>query len=314
MRVALIHNPGAGDRETGEMLHLTRLIAAEGHEITREVYDADEWDEAIASPVDVVVVAGGDGTVGKVARRLAGRGVALSFLPVGTANNIARTFGVADMALDDVVRGWRAPRTYDVDVGYIDGPWGARRFVEAVGAGLFARTMAAMDAVDALEEVDDTEEKLARTFEILAGRLERLRPTPMKLTVDGRDLSGEYLMLEVMNLRFVGPNLCVAPRSDPFDGLLDVTPIPESRRAELLRYLEAGWRESACAPDLGCVRGRVVTLEGAGFVLHVDDETWPPDGAVVPEGGARFTVKVEPGALKVMVPAGAARGVTTPRP
>lgn len=309
MRVALIHNPGAGDRESGEMLHLTRLIAAEGHEVTREVYDADEWDEALASPVDVVVVAGGDGTVGKVARRLAGRRVPLSFLPVGTANNIARTFGVADMALDDVVRGWRSPTTYDVDVGYIDGPWGARRFVEAVGAGLFARTMAAMDAADALSHIDDPDEKLARTFEVLAGRLERLRPTTMKLTVDGRDLSGDYLMLEVMNLRFVGPNLCVAPRSDPFDGWLDVTPVPESRRDELLRYLDAGWRESACAPDLGSVRAKEVTLEGAGFVLHVDDEAWPPEGAAVPEGGARFEVRVEPGALKVMVPEGAAGGV-----
>ena len=43
---------------------------------------------------DAVIVAGGDGTVGKVAKRLAGTDVPLVVLPTGTANNIARSLGI----------------------------------------------------------------------------------------------------------------------------------------------------------------------------------------------------------------------------
>ena len=86
----------------------------------------------------LVVVAGGDGTVARVARRMVGRGVPVAILPAGTANNIARSLGLLKQPFEELVRGWRDARRVQLDVGIAAGPWGERYFVEGLGAGLFA--------------------------------------------------------------------------------------------------------------------------------------------------------------------------------
>ena len=53
------------------------------------------FKEALAQAEGLVVVAGGDGTVGKVIAQMPDRGVPVAILPLGSANNIARSFNVA---------------------------------------------------------------------------------------------------------------------------------------------------------------------------------------------------------------------------
>src|SRR4051812_14757978 len=89
MRVTLIYNPGAGDDDQPGAGDLERLVRAAGHEIACVSSKDAGWEAALDRPADVIAVAGGDGTVGRVARRLAGRNVPLTMLPMGTANNIA---------------------------------------------------------------------------------------------------------------------------------------------------------------------------------------------------------------------------------
>ena len=49
---------------------------------------------------------GGDGTVGRVTRRMVGRGVPITVLPSGTANNIARSLGLIERPFEELIRGW----------------------------------------------------------------------------------------------------------------------------------------------------------------------------------------------------------------
>ncbi len=298
MRVTLIHNPGAGDPAHDEEAQLRRLIADAGHTI---VARSRGDDAALDEPSDLVVVAGGDGTVGRVARRMVGRDVPMTILPSGTANNISRTLGLAELPPEELIAGWQNATVRRFDAGVIDGPWGSRRFFEGVGVGLFARAMAEIDAEGALDHLATAEERVAHARSILHERLHTWAPIPLRLTLDGRDLSGEYVMVEVMNIRFVGPNLFVAPGCDPTDGLFDVVRVSDSRRDDLAQYLTDHRGPRASAPNLETQRGRHLRIEGHGVVLHVDDETWPPAGERVDAADVAFDLRIEPGALRVLI-------------
>src|SRR5260221_3875158 len=142
VRITLIHNPGAGRQHADDAAKLEKFLRDHGHEVRYQSAKEDGWKRALKKPADLVVVAGGDGTVGKVARRMVGRGVPVGVLPSGTANNIARTLGLLDRPFEELVRAWERPRRVKLDVGIAAGPWGERYFIEGVGAGLFASLLA----------------------------------------------------------------------------------------------------------------------------------------------------------------------------
>jgi diacylglycerol kinase family enzyme len=92
MRVSLLHNVEAGDGLS--LRQLRREIEGAGHEIVREIEKGCELEGVLEGRVDLIVVAGGDGTVGSAVEAFAGRGVPLAILPFGTANNIAFALGI----------------------------------------------------------------------------------------------------------------------------------------------------------------------------------------------------------------------------
>lgn len=77
-------------------------------------------DRALLSKPDLLVVGGGDGTIGAAAHRIANSRVALGVLPLGTANDFARTLEIpteVQAAVDNLVHG----KVVDVDLGQVDG-------------------------------------------------------------------------------------------------------------------------------------------------------------------------------------------------
>ena len=103
------------------------------------------WKEALKKAADLIVIAGGDGTVGRVIRRVADRGIPIALLPSGTANNIARSLEQVERPFEELVRGWEKARRVKLDVGVAKGPWGERNFIEGVGFGLFAGLLASIE-------------------------------------------------------------------------------------------------------------------------------------------------------------------------
>ena len=90
MRVTLIHNPGAG-KAAMTPKGLRKLLAAHDHEVRYQSAKEKGWKKALKKPADLVVIAGGDGTVGRVTRRMVGRGVPVALLPSGTARSSVRS-------------------------------------------------------------------------------------------------------------------------------------------------------------------------------------------------------------------------------
>ena len=275
VRVTLIHNAGAGDDEQPDGKGLEKLVSDAGHDVFYQSCKDEPWAAALDEPADIVAVAGGDGTVGRVAKKLIGRDIPLAPLPLGTANNISKTLGLTELTLQEIVAGWSTGKRVRFDVGIAKGPWGSRYFVEGFGIGLFARTIPEADESKTLANLKDADAKVAYALQMLRDRLTHCPPHPLTLRLDGQDRSGEYVLFEAMNMEFVGPNLYLAPDILAADGLLDVVLVTTAERDKLKESLETWQGGELAHPELPRVRARSIELEWSGFEVHFDDEAWP---------------------------------------
>jgi diacylglycerol kinase family enzyme len=209
VRVTLIHNPGAGSTGEKDAVKLEKLLSRSGHKVRYRSSKEPGWKRALRKPSDLVVVAGGDGTVGRVIRRMVGRGVPVTLLPSGTANNIGRTLGLLERPFEDLVHGWETARRVKLDIGVVKGPWGERYFIEGVGAGLFGNLLARPKKKNA--KVGKPEDVVDRALRRLHDMTVHCEAVDVAASLDGEDISGRYLLFEAINLRYVGPNMFLAP-------------------------------------------------------------------------------------------------------
>jgi len=274
MRVTLIHNPRAGVDDQPDGARLVELIEARGHVVRYRSIERRGWKRALERRADLVVVAGGDGSVGKVGRRLVGRRVPVAVLPMGTANNISRTLDVGAAPLQELVLAWERSRRVAMDVGRARGPWGERHFLEGVGLGLFSEHLVD-DELRGRDHGGDAEQRRRRGVQELRDRLRASRPVRLSAALDGRDISGDYLLLEALVGRFLGPGLPLAPDGEHDDGMLDVVLVGAHERKLLHEHLRA-WQSGRAEPSaLRRLRGKRLHLHWTGFPIHLDDKPWP---------------------------------------
>jgi diacylglycerol kinase (ATP) len=294
VRVTLLHNPGAGSQGKGDARELQRLLEHAGYRVRYQSSKDDDWKAALESAADLLVVAGGDGTVARAAKRMAGRRTPLALLPSGTANNIARSLGLLERPFEDLVRGWQHARRVKLDIGTAAGPWGERHFIEGVGAGLFARLLA--------HPAKSKGKGVAAALRRLQQFAARCEPVELAAQLDGKDISGRYILLEALNLAYVGPNLHLAHDSRPGDGQLDVVMVTEAERDRLLRYLEQ-WQDNrerlAVLPTL---RGTRLRMEWTGFELHIDDKLRPKKDAAPEDMAGIVEARLDGAAVEFLVP------------
>lgn len=302
MRVTLIYNPSAGDESGPTRGQLEALIQHAGHEVRYLSVKRKGWRRGLEKPADLIVIAGGDGTVGKVARRMIGSAIPMAILPIGTANNISRSIGIADLSVLQLIPSWKSSRRLTFDAGVAAGPWGKRHFIEGIGLGLFASAMPKIDANETMAELSDTEIKLTYTVQMLRDHLDVCKAEDVSATLDGEDISGRYLLFEAMLMKFVGPNLHIAPDVRRADGLFDVVMVAERDRKRLHRHL-AKWQEGTLWPaELRTVRGKHLVIEWTGFPMHVDDKVWPGPGDETPRPPVPAEITVERKAFQLLVP------------
>jgi diacylglycerol kinase (ATP) len=280
---------------------LIAALEAAGHDAAYVSSRGKELKRAVQDPGDVVLVAGGDGTVRKVAGHLIGGGVPIALLSLGTANNIAKSLELSQSIEEAISRLATASRI-QFDVGIAKGAWGQTHFLEGVGVGLFAVTMCLAESRkgNRRERDDHRDLGLTRDLRYLSSVLSRMKPQGWQIEADGQDLSGEYYLCEIMNIRSVGPNLELAPAADPTDGWLDLVLVSENERALLRRYIASRVAGYDAEVHLPTHRVKHVVMSAAGAQVHVDDRLESPHETPSAVGGRVELTAVE-GALEFLI-------------
>jgi diacylglycerol kinase (ATP) len=289
MQAILLHNPGAGNGDTSAEDLLAALTQGGVSARYCSTKSAD-FPGALGEPADLVLIAGGDGTVVRAIDHLRHRNVPIAILPLGSANNIARSLGIGGIPTEIARAGWQQTETRRLDVGTASGPWGRRPFVEAVGVGVLAEAAAAM--ADAAVQGG---ERSRRARRLLCEMLRDAQPRQASFVVDGQEVRISYLLAEIMNINSAGPRLLLAPDAWTGDGLLDFVYLEADGRAEMISWVESS---SEGKPPLKARQGRGVAFEWRSGGLHIDD-----DFPSAPARPHMIEVELLPDPVTVVMPA-----------
>jgi len=183
-------------------------------------------EAALGESPDVIVAAGGDGTVSTVAAALAGGDVAMGVLPLGTLNHFAKDFGLPlelDAAVAQVVHG----EPVRVDVGEVNG----RVFVNNSSLGLYA---------DMVRDRERQQKRLGRgKWPALAwAALATLRRYPflnVRLSIDGREQRWRTPFVFIGNNEYLMEGFAIGARAGMQDGVLSLYVAQRPGRLRLLQ-------------------------------------------------------------------------------
>jgi YegS/Rv2252/BmrU family lipid kinase len=210
-RALFLVNPKASRAGT-DLDAVIKTLTDGGIEPVRPIHeDVDTLIRRHAAAVDCVIVGGGDGTLNHAAAALMETGLPLGVLPLGTANDLARTLDLPPdpaAAAQVIVDGWLR----SIDLGEVNG----RPFFNVASLGM---------SVDLAKSLDGGTKKRWGRFGYalaalrLARRLERFSA---EIVVDGRVIRGKTIQIAVGNGRYYGGGMTISEDAAPDDGMLDV--------------------------------------------------------------------------------------------
>jgi diacylglycerol kinase (ATP) len=269
---------------SGEAQRVAELLRDAGSNV--EELELDQAEVSDAHDPTLIVVAGGDGSLGTAAALASRSGAPLAVIPTGTANDFARALGLPldiEEAASLAVEG-RATRRLDLGWISVDDR-AARPFVNAASAGL--SPVAAHQAG-----------RLKRPFGPLAYSIGALRagvraePVACAVACDGHTaFSGAAWQVTVACTGAFGAGADVD--ADPHDGVLDAVVMEAGSRVRLVRYAY-GMRAGRVESQEG-----VTTCTGKRVRVETDGSTgFNVDGELV--SGAAGRCEIEPGAFDVI--------------
>lgn len=241
-----------------------------------------------AGDLDVLVIAGGDGTVGSIAGLLAGTDIAMGVLPFGTLNHFARDAGIpADV--EGAVGAIAAGHVRHVDIAEVNG----RVFVNNSSVGLYPLMV---------RDRERQQEHLGRgkwpAMARAAGRaIWRLSKWRLRINVDGETAQVETPILFVGNNRYETGLFGLGTRASLDEGQLFLCAIKARTRTGLAKaMLRALLGRLDEARDFVVISGREARVDSPRGRLHV-----AADGeAMVLETPLRYCIR--PKALKLIAP------------
>lgn len=251
-RIAFIVNRNAGSG-SAPVERLAGALSSSGDEIRVHGLSGADGETAVIrdalAHVDAVVIGGGDGTINRFVGEALARRLPLGILPLGTANDLARTLGIPadpDKAAGLVVSG----KTRAIDVGLANDVY----FVNAAGVGL---------SVDMGASMSDHEKSVlgvtayARHLLRLVGRDNAFN---VEIDADEIRMRGRVIQVTIANGRHYGGGMTVREDAAIDDGVMDVLMVRPRTALAYVRHFMA-FRSGRYRPGAPVSLGRARSLQ-----------------------------------------------------
>jgi len=240
-------------------------------------------DEAATKNFDVIVAAGGDGTINEVATKVLKHQKILGILPLGSGNGLARFLNISKnlrYALSII---------NDFKIDKIDtAEFNKKCFFNLAGMGFDAHLSAVFSK--------DKKRGLSGYVKLGFKEVFNYKPQLYQLDIDGKTYSRKAFAISIANSSQYGNDVYIAPNASVKDGLLDVCiikPFPIIKLPLLGYVMLNGKAETSDMIEI--IKGKNIKIirEMAGAV-HVDGEPL--------QMGAEIEAIINPLSLKVIVP------------
>jgi diacylglycerol kinase (ATP) len=305
-RYKVILNPQARKGATrGQIPEIKQALDALGLDYTlslteRPWHAAELVREAILEGYDVVVAAGGDGTVNEVVNGILqsqeekiGNAV-LGVLPVGRGNDFSFANGIP-LDFKEACQTLAKAHVRTIDAGRISGEQNAhiRYFGNGVGIGF-----------DAVVSRVANQAKLSGFLSYFVAALQTMyiyyQAPEMQIELSNETIRQRFLMVSVMNGRRAGGGFLMAPHGNPGDGVFDLCIAKNLSKAGILslipRFMNGTQGTHPAIQFKKDTRVTVRAIDGR-LPVHVD-------GEVIPTDVLELSVEILPGRLQVISDAG----------
>lgn len=241
MKTVIILNPASGRGRGARMRNLieSALPGAQIIETTRRGAATELARGAVQNGAQLVVAAGGDGTLGEALNGVFGTGAKLGVLPLGTGNDFARCIGIGTK-LEHALAVLKAGKPRAVDVGKIEIGGENRFFLNVAGAGFDSRVAQRIN-----EHRPRILSRLGGTSAYLVACLAEMRRFPLadfRLELNGKVVESRAVLCAIANARSYGGGMIVAPSADLSDGLFEICLIKSLSRGAFLRAFPGVFR------------------------------------------------------------------------
>ena len=269
MKYLFVLNPISGSKNRAEkIVNLINNIFKTTEHYFEFAYTTGPGDatkiarQSVEEEFDIVVAAGGDGTINEVASGLVNSSTALGIIPLGSGNGYARSLNIPlhinqsiDLLLNPVIQ--------KVDVGKA----GNKYFFGVFGLGF--------DANIGKRFQDFGIRGPLPYFFIGIHEFIKFKPNRYKIIFDDKIIETEPIVLAIANTCQYGNGAIIAPEADPADGWLDICVIRNVSFFKALKLIIKMFQGSITeSPDYNHYRSKSIEIisENPEIVFHTDGE------------------------------------------
>jgi diacylglycerol kinase (ATP) len=270
--VRLVHNPTAGEGDHSKK-KIIGLIESHGY---RCAYSSSKNKilKSIAPETEFIVIAGGDGTIRKTIMCLLNKKLKykrpIALLPFGTANNIATSLNIPQNNTKNI-SSWARYNLKKFDVGQVTGLKKTSHFIESFGFGIFPRLMKVLEEMDT-DHITTPEDEFRMALNTLLEITRSYDPAPFKIKINDQLIEGKAIMIEIMNISYLGPHLKLSKDADSEDGYFDVVIVTEKDRKKMEDYVSKKIGLKDPIFPVKPVRTKNLQVYWEGNDIHGDDQ------------------------------------------
>jgi diacylglycerol kinase (ATP) len=287
-RYIFIFNPAADKgRAIRKAVWLESMITARPDAVmltTTHPGHALDIARAEANSCSFMIACGGDGTLHEVVNAVAGAGVGVGVLPIGSANDFVKMLRFGDMSASGIGHLFKA-HTKHVDVGQVAyGIKDHRYFINSLGIGFTGRIA---QVVKRTEWLKGELSYVHALLSVLAG----FEPVMMHIVITLEDsvmeLHEPVFAFSVSNGRIEGGKFRIAPEADLTDGLLDICILKAIPKYEFFRYVFKYLKGTQISDP------RVIYCKAKAIEVTLEEpETMHMDGEVFENVSGRIAISV----------------------